>query len=615
MDFYKIKKGILSDIKSIFDINNKKNIVKIILVVVLFFLSNKIIYSYRVYKDIDHIFSFPILSFNKNDISNSFIATGLVSLISLQKMSNKKKFRNNEEYGSARWGTKNDIKPFIDTIFENNILFTETERLTMNPKALQGFKLFTARNKNVLVIGSSGSGKTFSYVKPNILQAHSSYVITDTKFTLLPETAKFLSVVKKYVIKVLNLKDFGLSMKYNPFKYFKKEIDILKFVKTLIANTKGEGTNAGDDFWIKAEELLYMSLISLIMEESPKEEQNFTTFLDIFSYMDVRENDEEYKSPIDLIFEEVENGYYDEETDTHYPGNPDSLALRQYKKFKQAAGTTAKSILISCGARLAAFDIKEVREIFCGEDELDLDKLGDRKQAFYVIIPDTDKTFNFIAAMVYSQMFDILINKADMEYDGKLPVHVRCLFDEFANIGIIPQIEILMATIRSREISASLLLQSKAQLKAIYKDNAETIIGNCDSTLFLGGTEESTLKDLSEMLGKETLDISNTSRNRGQSESFGVNDSKLGRELMTKDEIAVMEGEKCIFRIRGARPFLSNKYNTLSHSNYKYLSDESPKNKFDLESYLRNIRGLENMSNDKLIQSMKEYEGILEISL
>lgn len=607
--FEKIFKGIQKDLKNLLKLKNEKSkkfLMIFILGFILFLTVNKLAYSYRIYQNFNHIISIPIISFDNNDMSYALFITGVLLLVGYEKFSNKKKFRKGIEHGSARWGTKEDIAPFIDPDEDKNILLTKTEKLTLSGKAVKGQPVFTARNKNVLVIGGSGSGKTFSFVKPNIMQAHSSYVITDPKGTLLYETGSFL-LKQKYKIKTLNLKDFSQSMHYNPFSYIKKETDILKFVKTLIANTKGEGSQSGDDFWQKAEELLYMALISLILETAPKEEQNIITLLELLNESAVSEEDESAENPVDLLFKDLENGYVDEETGIKFDPNPNSFALRQYKKYKLAAGKTAKSILISCGARLAPFDIQEVRDMFGGDDELQLDKIGDKKTAFFVIISDTDKSFNFICAMVYSQMFNLLVEKADAN-GGHLENYVRCILDEFANIGLIPQFEILIATIRSRGISVCPIIQSKSQLKSIYKDNAGTIEGNCDCTLFLGGTEKETLADLNEMLGKETIDNMNTNMNKGQNQSYGTNYQNMGRDLMTKDEIGKMDGNKCILRIRGVSPFYSDKYPTFSHKNFKYIFDADERNKFEVEQYLGALRGKQTISERQLDKNLKDKE-------
>ena len=511
-------------------------------------------------------------SFRFSDLLGGLTGTALFLLYFNYRKANAKKFRKGEEYGSARWGNEKDIAPFIDPVYENNILLTKTERLTMNgrPK-IQKY----ARNKNVIVIGGSGSGKTRFYLKPNLMQMPEkvSYVITDPKGTLLPECGKML-VKHGYQIRVLNTINFFKSMHYNPFQYIHSEKDILKLVNTIIENTKGEGEKAGEDFWVKAERLLYSALIGFIWYEAPEEEQNFTTILEFINASETKEDDENFQNAVDLLFEELEQE------------NPEHFAVRQYQKYKLAAGKTAKSILISCGARLAPFDIKELRDLM-SYDELQLDLIGDRKTAFFVIISDTDTTFNFVVAMMYTQLFNLLCERADDVYHGRLPYHVRLLLDEFSNIGKIPMWDKLIATIRSREISASIILQSKSQLKTMYKDAAETIIGNCDSMLFLGGKEESTLKDISEMLGKETIDLYNTSDTRGNNRSYGLNYQKTGKELMSKDEIAVMDGDKCILQIRGVRPFLSDKFDITKHKRYRELADYDPRNIFDIESYLK----------------------------
>ena len=486
------------------------------------------------------------------------------------KAKNARKFQQEVEYGSARWGTAKDIEPYVDPVFENNVLLTATERLMMSGRPKQPKY---ARNKNILVIGGSGSGKTRFFVKPNLMQMHSSYVVTDPKGTVLVECGKLLQR-GGYRIKVLNAINFKKSMRYNPFAYIRSEKDILKLVNTLIANTKGDGEKAGEDFWVKSERLFYCALIGYIWYEAPEEEKNFTTLLEMINASEAREDDPEFQSPVDLMFERLEEK------------DPEHFAVRQYKKFLLSAGKTRSSILISCGARLAPFDIKELRDLM-ETDEMELDTIGDRKTALFVIISDTDDTFNFVVSILYTQLFNLLCDKADDEYGGRLPVHVRCLLDEFANIGQIPKFEKLIATIRSREISASIILQSQSQLKAIYKDNADTIVGNCDTTLFLGGKEKTTLKEMSEILGKETIDSFNTSENRGREVSHGLNYQKLGKQLMTEDEIAVMDGGKCILQLRGVRPFFSDKYDITKHPNYKYLSDYDKKNTFDMEKHLR----------------------------
>ena len=507
------------------------------------------------------------------------LAVGVAGAVALRlmvycKSKNAKKYRRGVEYGSARWGGPKDIAPYIDPVFDNNILLTQTERLTMNnrPKDPK-----TARNKNVLVIGGSGSGKTRFFVKPNLMQCVSkgyptSFVITDPKGSLIGEVGQLL-VRCGYRVKVLNTINFSKSMRYNPFRYIHSEKDILKLVNTLICNTKGEGEKSAEDFWIKSERLLYSALIGYIWYEAPDDEMNFTTLLEMINASEAREDDPEFQSPVDQMFERLEEK------------DPEHFAVRQYRKFLLSAGKTAKSILISCGARLSPFDIQEIRDATM-YDELELDKLGDRKTALFLIMSDTDSTFNFLISMIYSQLFNLLCDKADDVYGGKLPIHVRCLIDECANIGQIPNLEKLVATIRSREISACLVLQARSQLKAIYKDNADTIVGNMDSQIFLGGSEPTTLKDLSEMLGKETIDAFNTSDTRGNSPSYGTTFQKMGHELLSRDELAVLDGGKCILQLRGVRPFLSDKYDLTQHPNYKYTSDYDPKNALDIEKFL-----------------------------
>ena len=514
-------------------------------------------------------------SFHPADLALGIAGAVIVRLIIYTKSKNAKKYRRGTEYGSARWGGADDIKPYTDPVFENNIPLTQTERLTMNSRPKQPKY---ARNKNILVIGGSGSGKTRFFVKPSLMQCTSkdfptSYIVTDPKGTLILETGKMLQRYK-YRIKVLNTINFKKSMKYNPFAYLRSEKDILKLVNTIIANTKGDGEKSGEDFWVKAEKLYYTALIGYIWYEAPEDEKNFTTLLEMINASEAREDDEDFQNPVDLMFERLEEK------------DPEHFAVKQYKKYKLAAGKTAKSILISCGARLAPFDIKELRELM-ETDEMELDTIGDRKTALFVIISDTDDTFNFVVSILYTQLFNLLCDKADDEYGGRLPVHVRCLLDEFANIGQIPKFEKLIATIRSREISASIILQSQSQLKAIYKDNADTIVGNCDTTLFLGGKEKTTLKEISEILGKETIDSFNTSETRGRELSHGLNYQKLGKQLMTEDEIAVMDGGKCILQLRGVRPFFSDKFDITKHPKYKYLSDADPKNAFDMEKHLK----------------------------
>ena len=513
-------------------------------------------------------FGNPLPSFNAFDLCVGLVCGLLLRFAVYMKGKNAKKYRHNIEYGAARFGTAEDIRPYIDPKFQNNVILTQTERLTMdsrpkNPK--------TARNKNVLIVGGSGSGKTRFFIKPNLMQLHSSYVVTDPKGQLVLETGRLLERAG-YKINVLNTINFKKSMHYNPFAYIHSEKDILKLVNCLIANTTGSGQK-GDEFWTNAEKLLYMALIGYIHYEAPEEEQVFGTMLEMLNSMEVREDDEEYRNPVDCLFDELK------------AKDPEHFAVRQYAKYKLAAGKTAKSILVSCGARLAPFDIAELRDV-TAYDELALDTLGDRKTALFLIMSDTDSTFNFLISMVYTQLFNLLCEKADDVYGGRLPVHVRCLIDECANIGQIPNLEKLMATIRSREISACLVLQAQSQLKALYKDNADTIIGNCDSRLFLGGSEPSTLKELSQSLGRETIDTYNTGESRGRETSHSLNYQKLGRELMSVDDLATLDGGKCILQLRGLRPFLSDKYDITKHPNYKYLSDADPKNTFDVEKYM-----------------------------
>ena len=514
-------------------------------------------------------FGNPLPSLHPLDLLVGTICGGGLRLAVYLRGKNAKHYRHNEEYGSARWGTHADIEPFMDPKFENNVILTATERLMMSNRPKNPAN---ARNKNVLIVGGSGSGKTRFWLKPNLLQMHSSYVVTDPKGTIVLECGKALQM-NGYDIKILNTINFSKSMKYNPFAYIHSEKDILKLVTTLIANTKGDG-KSGDEFWTKAETLLYCALIGYIHYEAPVEEQNFATLIEFINAMEVREDDEEFQNPVDIMFENLEKK------------NPKHFAVRQYKKYKLAAGKTAKSILISCGARLAVFDIQELREL-TAYDELELDTLGDKKTALFLIMSDTDSTFNFLISMAYTQLFNLLCEKADDVYGGRLPVHVRCLIDEMANIGQIPNLEKLIATIRSREISACLVLQARSQLKSIYKDNADTIIGNCDSQIFLGGSEPTTLKELTEALGKETIDTFNTSDTRGNSPSYGTNYQKLGKELMSRDELAVMNGSKCILQLRGVRPFLSDKYDLTQHPNFKYTADFDKKYTFDIEKYLK----------------------------
>ena len=536
-------------------------------------------------------FSCGLPSLHPLDLLAGIVGVVIVRLTVYVKGKNARKYRKGIEYGSARWGTAADIAPYVDPVPDWNILLTQTEKLTMssrpkNPKY--------ARNKNILVIGGSGSGKTRFFVKPSLMQMHSSYVVTDPKGQLLSEVGTMLRrgapkldengkpmrdargkvIYEPYRIKVLNTINFKKSMKYNPFAYIRSEKDILKLVNVIIANTKGDGEKSSEDFWVKAERLLYCALIGYIWYEAEPKERNFLTLLELINASEAREDDEEYQSPVDILFAKLEKEH------------PDHFAVKQYRKFKLAAGKTLKSILISCGARLAPFDIAELREIM-SDDELELDTLGDRKTALFLIMSDTDTTFNFVIAMLQSQLFNLLCDKADDVYGGRLPVHVRCLLDEFANIGQIPNFDKLIATIRSREISASIILQSQSQLKTIYKDAADTIVGNCDTTLFLGGKEKSTLKEISELLGKETIDSFNQSENRGSQVSHGLNYQKLGKELMTQDEIAVMDGGKCILQLRGVRPFFSDKFDITKHPRYKYLADADKKNTFDIERYMK----------------------------
>ena len=526
-------------------------------------------------------FGNPFPSFNAFDLCVGLGCGLLLRLAVYLRSKNAKKYRHNVEYGAARFGTAEDIRPYIDPKFQNNIILTQTERLTMNSRPKNAK---TARNKNVLIVGGSGSGKTRFFIKPNLMQLHSSYVVTDPKGQLVLETGRLLERAG-YKISVLNTINFKKSMHYNPFAYIHSEKDILKLVNCLIANTTGSGQK-GDEFWTNAEKLLYIALIGYIHYEAPEEEQVFGTMLEMLNSMEVREDDEEYRNPVDCLFDELK------------AKDPEHFAVRQYAKYKLAAGKTAKSILVSCGARLAPFDIAELRDV-TAYDELALDTLGDRKTALFLIMSDTDSTFNFLISMVYTQLFNLLCEKADDVYGGRLPVHVRCLIDECANIGQIPNLEKLMATIRSREISACLVLQAQSQLKALYKDNADTIIGNCDSRLFLGGSEPSTLKELSQSLGKETIDTYNTGESRGRETSHSLNYQKLGRELMSVDDLATLDGNKCILQVRGLRPFLSDKYDITKHPNYKYLSDANPKNTFDVEKY---------MSRRLKLKADEEYE-------
>ncbi len=604
-----IIEGIAKDIKNIpktikgktKSLEPKKVILKVLPYVIFGYVADKFYYGYRITEGSDALnrlmdslasnvaFANPLPSFHPKDLLVGIITGVAFRLVVYFKAKNAKKFRHGVEYGSARWGTPKDIEPYMDKEnFENNILLTQTERLQMNGRPSSPKY---ARNKNVLIIGGSGSGKTRFFVKPNLMQMHSSYVVTDPKGTVLLEVGKMLQS-NGYRIKVLNTINFTKSCHYNPFSYIRSEKDILKLVNTIIVNTKGEGAQATEDFWVKAEKLYYQALIAYIWYEAPEEEQNFSMLIDLIDASEAREDDEEFKNAVDLLFEELEK-----EDPTHF-------AVRQYKKYKLAAGKTAKSILISCGARLAPFDIRELREL-TSYDELELDTLGEIKTAMFVIISDTDATFNFLVSIMYAQLFNLLCDKADDVYGGRLPIHVRCLLDEFANIGQIPSFEKLIATIRSREISASIILQSKSQLKAIYKDNADTIEGNCDTTLFLGGKEKTTLKEMAEILGKETIDLYNTSDTRGTSQSYGLNYQKTGKELMSQDEIAVMDGGKCIMQVRGVRPFFSDKYDITKHKQYKNLSDYDSKNTFDIEKYLRSIKpGTMKMKKGQIIDEV-----------
>ena len=550
-------------------------------------IGNKLLYAME---HADRIFTGILLSFDLRDLFVGVTVAVILKLLVWQKQSDAKKLRKGIEYGSARWGTAEDIKPYMSDNPWMNIPLTATEALTMESRPKQPKY---ARNKNIVVIGGSGSGKTRFFVKPSVMQMNCSMVITDPKGTLIEECGKMLAkgppkrdkdgnvikdksgkvVYEPYVIKVLNTINFSKSLHYNPFAYIRSEKDILKLVTTIIVNTKGEGEKASEDFWVKAEKLLYTALIAFIWYEGDEEEKNLNTLLDLLNESETREEDETYQNPVDMMFQELEER------------DPQHFAVRQYKKYKMAAGKTAKSILISCGARLAPFDIAELREIM-SYDEMELDKIGDRKTALFLIMSDTDTTFNFVIAMLQSQLFNLLCDKADDEYGGRLPVHVRVIADEFANIGQIPQFDKLIATIRSREISASIILQSQSQLKAMYKDSADTILGNCDTTLFLGGKEKTTLKEMSELLGKETIDLYNTSETRSNQKSFGLNYQKTGKQLMTEDEIAVMDGGKCILQIRGARPFFSDKYDITKHKNYRLLADENEKNRYKVEKEL-----------------------------
>ncbi len=562
---------------------NKQKVMKVLPFVILGYAFNKVSQAFtsaagtelgdKIMNGMDglgEVFLNPLPSFNPIDILIGIAGGVIIKLAIYIKGKDAKKYRKGCEYGSARWGNAEDIKPYMADKFEDNVILTETERLTMDGRPKAGPKY--ARNKNILVIGGSGSGKTRFYVKPNLLQMHSSYVVTDPKGTVLNEVGKALKE-GGYAIKVMNTINFKKSMHYNPLAYIRSEKDILKLVNTIIANTKGEGNQSGEDFWVKAERLYYSALIGYIWYEAPDDEKNLNTLIEMINASEAREDDESFENPIDKLFKELEQE------------NPEHFAVRQYKKYKLAAGKTAKSILISCGARLAPFDIAELRDL-TEYDELQLDTLGDKKTALFVIISDTDDTFNFIVAIMYTQLFNLLCDKADDEYGGRLPVHVRFILDEFANIGQIPKFDKLIATIRSREISASIILQAQSQLKAIYKDNADTIVGNCDTTLFLGGKEKTTLKEISEILGKETIDLYNTGESRGKETSHSLNYQKTGKELMSMDELSVMDGSKCILQLRGVRPFLSNKYDLTKHPKFALTSDADERNLFNIEKYL-----------------------------
>ncbi len=608
----KILDGIKKDLKKIPDlfrgndgkIDVKKLLIEVAPYLIAAYVANKVSYGYHISpgadfwekgmnlcNDFGKCFGWPPISIFRTDLLIGLIAGGGLKLFVWYRKKNAKKFRKGQEFGSSRWGTAKDIRPFMDPVFERNIILTQTERLMMSSRPANPE---CARNKNVLVIGGSGSGKTRFFVKPNLMQMNCSFVVTDPKATILLECGKMLQrgapkldkngnpmrdkkgniIYQPYKIKIFNTINFRKSMHYNPFAYIHSEKDILKFVNALIANTKGEGDKEGEDFWVKAEKLYYTALISYIYYEAPEEEQNFSMLLDLIDASEAREEDEDFKNAVDLLFDELEEK------------NPNHFALRQYQKYKLAAGKTAKSILISCGARLAPFDIKELREI-TEYDELELDMIGDERTALFVLISDTDSTFNFLVSIMYTQLFNLLCERADDYYHGRLPIHVRFLLDEFANIGQIPHFDKLIATIRSREISASIILQSKSQLKAIYKDNAETITGNCDSTIFLGGNEKTTLKDLEEMIGKETIDYITTNDQRGQSQTYTTNYNMTGKFLMSQDELSVMSRKKCILQINGLRPFFSDKYDITKHKNYELLSDYDKKNEFDMEKYVR----------------------------
>lgn len=578
---------------------DKKFFIALIPLLIFAWLGNKGYCIYRVsdgsldsiMENFNNVLINPIPSFNSQDLLAGVVTAAAMKLYLNMKKKNKKNFRSKEEYGSARWGTSKDIEPYVDSDkFENNIILTKTESLTMNSRPKQPK---FARNKNILIVGGSGSGKTRFFVKPNLMQMHSSYVVTDPKGTVVLECGKMLKKAG-YKIKIINTINMDKSMHYNPFAYIHSEEDILNLANTIIMNTKGDGDKSGEDFWVKAERLLYTAFIALIYYEFPEDERNFSTLLWLINQCETREDDETFKNRVDLTFETLEA-----------KKGEDHFAVRQYKKYKLAAGKTAKSILISCGARLAPFDIDRVRKMMA-YDEMELDKLGDadQKTALFVIVSDTSTTYNFIIAMMYTQLFNLLCTVADDKYGGRLPTHVRCLLDEFANIGQIPNFDKLIATIRSREISASIILQSKSQLKAIYKDNADTIIGNCDTELFLGGKEGNTLKELSENLGKQTIDLFTTSETRGQSQSSGTNYNKTGRELMSRDEISVMDGGKCILQIRGTRPFFSDKYDITKHDRYEELSDYDPKNTFDITGYVKSQAKIRKNDEIEIISRM-----------
>ena len=591
----------LADLKNLIKRNakfDKKTLLGLIPLLIFAWAGNKIYCAYRIngltaemITAVNAMFSDPMLSLNKSDLLAGLVTAAAFKVFLYFKKKNRKNFRDKEEYGSARWGTEKDIEPYVDSENpKNNIILTKTESLTMNSRVPD---IKFARNKNILVVGGSGSGKTRFFVKPNIMQMHSSYVVTDPKGTLVLECGKMLQKAG-YRIKIINTINMDKSMHYNPFAYIHNEEDILNLANTIISNTQGDGSKSGEDFWVKSERLLYCALIALIYYEFPAEEKNFGTLLWLINQCETREDDETFKNRVDLAFERVEQ-----------QKGEDHFAVRQYKKYKLAAGKTAKSILISCGARLAPFDIEKVRKMMA-YDEMELDTLGDanQKTALFVIVSDTDDTFNFIVAMMYTQLFNLLCTVADDKYGGRLPTHVRCILDEFANIGQIPKFDKLIATIRSREISASIILQSKSQLKAIYKDNADTIIGNCDTEIFLGGKEKSTLKELSEILGKQTIDLFTTSETRGQSQSSGTNYNRTGRELMSQDELAVMDGGKCIMQIRGTRAFLSDKYDITKHDRYKELSDFNPKNTFDITGYVKSKLKIKKTDEIEIVSRM-----------